>query len=115
MARRHIEWSPLFGKKYRQFQDEAVERLESDDDGLLKQFLLLGETLKILASAVAQPEGDPRLDTHPYHEISRRALAESTLFGSRLRAESADFRVFWRQDPGEDNCLLLVDLLWPCT
>ena len=115
MARRRVEWSPLCGKKYRQFQDEAVERLGSDDDGLLKQFLLLGETLKILASSVARLEGDPRLDTHPYLEVSRRALAESTLFGSRLRAESADFRVFWRQHPSNDNCLLLVDLLWPCT
>ncbi len=115
MARRRVEWNPLFGKKYRQFQDEAIERLESDDNGLMKQFLLLGETLKILASSVAQPEVDPRLDTHPYLEVSRLALAESTLFGSRLHAESADFRVFWRQHPGEDNCLLLVDLLWPCT
>lgn len=114
MSTRRLKWSPQFRRDYQKLQDDAVRQLKSGDGRLLKRFLQVGETYKILASCPGPPEGDRRLDTHSYVEASRRALAERMVFGSRILAEGADFRVFWRPSQDEDDCLILVKLGYPC-
>jgi hypothetical protein len=114
MPASRLGWKPQFRKKYRTLQDEAFARLKSGDEKPMRRFLRVGDTLRVLAACAGPPEGDRRLDSQPYVELSRLAQSAKLVYGSRTPAEPADYRVFWRHSPNDDRRLELVDLVWPC-
>jgi hypothetical protein len=93
---------------------EAFASLKTQTDKPMQRLHRVGDTLKILRDCSGPPESDARLDTRPFVKLSHLPLSEKTVYGSRVRAEPADYRIFWQHSREDAATIELVDLVWPC-